>query len=163
MKNRLLNWYDNHKRPMPWRVNTNPYRVWISEVMLQQTQISTVIPYYERWMNQFPSIETVAKANIDDILKLWEGLGYYRRAHNIKKAAEIIVNELEGQFPSGEQLKKLPGIGDYIYSAITSIAFNSPIPVIDGNVKRFSSRFWEENFITGFLSSVKQKMESKRK
>ena len=159
MKNRLLNWYDNHKRPMPWRVNTNPYRVWISEVMLQQTQINTVIPYYERWMNQFPSIETVAKANIDDILKLWEGLGYYRRAHNIKKAAEIIVNELEGQFPSGAQLKKLPGIGDYIYSAIISIAFNSPIPVIDGNVKRFSSRFWEENFITAKdIKNLKEKL-----
>ena len=148
MKDRLINWYDKNTKPMPWRLNADPYRVWISEVMLQQTQVSTVIPYYERWMNEFPSIKILARANIDSVLKLWEGLGYYRRAHNIKKSAEIIVDELGGEFPSGLTLRELPGIGDYIYSAITSISFNQPNPVIDGNVRRVTSRFWEQKFIT---------------
>tara|TARA_B110000116_G_scaffold268391_1_gene282357 strand:- start:99 stop:1142 length:1044 start_codon:yes stop_codon:yes gene_type:complete len=148
MKEALLNWYDKNKKPMPWRLNVDPYRIWISEVMLQQTQVTTVIPYYEKWMYQFPSVDMLAQADIEDVLKLWEGLGYYQRAHNIKKTAEIIINELEGDFPSNETLKALPGIGEYIYSAIMSIAFNAPTPVIDGNVKRVGSRFWEQQFIS---------------
>ena len=93
MKKSLIRWYDVNKKNMPWRKNQDPYRIWISEVMLQQTQVSTVIPYYNRWMQTFPTIRSVAEAHIDSILKLWEGLGYYRRAHHIKQACEIIIND----------------------------------------------------------------------
>ena len=146
--NRLLQWYDNQKIEFPWRANKDPYRIWISEVMLQQTQVNTVVPYYNKWMKKFPDIFSIAHADISDIFKLWEGLGYYSRAHNIKKACNIIVHEKNGKFPSSaKELKKLPGIGEYICSAILSIAFNQSLPSIDGNIKRVCSRYWAENYI----------------
>ncbi len=147
MQKILIQWYDKNKKNMPWRVNTNPYRIWISEVMLQQTQVSTVIPYYKKWMEKFPKIEKVAAADIDEILKLWEGLGYYSRAQNIKKACDIIMNQFNGKIENVSNLNELPGIGDYIASAINSIAFSEPHPVIDGNVKRVASRLWEMKII----------------
>ncbi len=133
---------------MPWRVNKDPYRIWISEVMLQQTQVKTVIPYYEKWMTQYPTIEVLAQSSLDDILKSWEGLGYYRRAHNIKRSSEIIQQNHRGKFPKNSELKELPGIGDYTYSAIMSIAFDERVPAIDGNVKRVFSRILEKKFST---------------
>ena len=144
----LLKWYNMNQHPMPWRENQDPYRIWISEVMLQQTQVKTVIPYYNRWMKKFPTIRDVAKSNINILLKHWEGLGYYKRLHNIKNAADIVVREYNGKMPQGDLLRSLPGIGDYIYSAISSIAYNEETPVIDGNVKRVSSRYWGTNFQT---------------
>ena len=148
MTKELLLWYDNNNFLMPWRINKNPYRIWISEIMLQQTQVKTVIPYYEKWMVRYPTVEILADSNLDDILKSWEGLGYYKRAHNIKKSSEIIQYNLGGSFPKHGELKKLPGIGDYTYSAIMSIAFDEKVPAIDGNVKRVSSRIFEEKFST---------------
>ncbi len=146
MNKSLIDWYDINKKNMPWRNSKNPYQIWISEVMLQQTQVNTVMPYYNKWIKKFPTIKSVALAQTDDILKLWEGLGYYRRAHNIKKSCEIITNNLDGIIPNDKTFKDLPGVGDYIYAAVMSIAFNQKIPVIDGNVKRVGSRFWETNF-----------------
>ena len=140
----LLDWYLHQKRDLPWRKNQDPYPVWISEMMLQQTQVSSVIDYFNRFLNRFPTVETLAKAPIDDVLKCWEGLGYYSRARNLKKAAEVIAFELNGVFPNTfESLKKLPGIGPYSAAAIASIAFNEKIPVVDGNVLRVFSRFWD--------------------
>jgi A/G-specific adenine glycosylase len=147
MKNNLIDWYDLSKKNMPWRINTDPYRVWVSEVMLQQTQVTTVIPYYNKWIKKFPSVKSISVAKIDDILKLWEGLGYYRRAHNIKKSCDIIMKDFGGVIPSNKKFKDLPGVGDYIYSAVMSIAFNKAFPVIDGNVKRVGSRLWETDFL----------------
>ena len=147
MTEELLSWYDKKNYNMPWRIDKNPYRIWISEIMLQQTQVKTVMPYYEKWMTRYPTTKILAESDIDDVLKLWEGLGYYRRAHNIKKSAEYIWNNLQGEFPKHDALKKLPGIGDYTYSAIMSIAFGKRIPAIDGNVKRVFSRIFEQNFI----------------
>ena len=144
---------------MPWRVNQDPYRIWVSEVMLQQTQVTTAITYYEKWMQKFPTIKDLAEANIDDILKLWEGLGYYRRAHNLKRASEIIVKELNTIIPSDIAFKNLPGVGDYIHAAVMSIAFNKVVPVIDGNVKRVFSRFYENNFAnTTEIKALEQKL-----
>jgi len=159
MNKSLIDWYDLNKKSMPWRKNKDPYRIWISEVMLQQTQVSTVIPYYNKWMKRFPTIKSVSEAKVDDILKLWEGLGYYRRAHNIKKSCEIVVDDLKARLPNDEKFKDLPGVGDYIYAAVMSIAFNKAIPVIDGNVKRVCSRFWETDFSnTKSLKNLQSKL-----
>ena len=117
----LLEWYHLQNYSMPWRVSCDSYRIWISEVMLQQTQVKTVIPYYNRWMRRFPTIVDVAKTDLDQLLKYWEGLGYYRRLQNIKATADIIYNQYDGIMPEGDALLELPGIGDYIYSAIMSI------------------------------------------
>ena len=146
MKVKLLKWYDAKNYTFPWRNCNSPYKTWISEVMLQQTQVKTAIPYFNKWMDSFPNIQDVANAQIDTILKHWEGLGYYSRAHNIKKAAEIICNTMKGNFPSDKSLRSLPGIGDYMEGSIMSIAFNKPYPAIDGNVKRVFSRLLCENF-----------------
>ena len=117
----LLKWYNMKNYPMPWRKNKDSYRVWISEVMLQQTQVQTVIPYYNNWMKSFPHVKDVANESVNVLLKYWEGLGYYKRLHNIKNAADIIMSEHNGKMPTGNGLRALPGIGDYIYSAISSI------------------------------------------
>lgn len=139
----LLNWYHQHKRRMPWRSNPQPYFVWISEVMLQQTQVDTVIPYFNRFISVLPTIHDLANADQQTVLKLWEGLGYYSRARNLHKAAKMIVTELDGLIPeSYRELQRIPGIGPYIAAAITSIAFNHPVPVVDGNVLRVFARFW---------------------
>ncbi|HYE32635.1 MAG TPA: A/G-specific adenine glycosylase [Methylomirabilota bacterium] len=137
----LLKWFDGNKRPMPWRENRTPYSVWISEMMLQQTQVKTAIPYFERWMQVFPSVEELARAPVERVLKIWEGLGYYSRARNVHRAAQLIVSEHGGGLPECyESLLSLPGVGSYSAGAICSIAFNQPTPAADGNVARVVAR-----------------------
>ncbi len=137
----LLAWFDENGRELPWRGDISPYHTWVSEVMLQQTQAATVIPYYLRFIARFPTVQDLAAADLDEVLKAWEGLGYYRRAHNLHKAARIIVAEHGGQLPREEKaLLALPGIGRYTAGAIRSIAFDEPAPVLDGNVKRVLAR-----------------------
>ncbi len=139
---RLLRWFDRHKRDLPWRREPrDPYRVWLSEVMLQQTQVATVIPYFERWLGRFPTLEALAAASLDDVLKLWEGLGYYARARNLHAAAQIVARDYGGQLPhTVEGLMALPGIGRYTAGAIASLAFGVHAPALDGNVRRVLSR-----------------------
>lgn len=140
----LLAWYGQNARSLPWRGVSDPYRVWISEVMLQQTQVDTVIPYYTRWMARFPNLSELAAAQEQDVLQLWEGLGYYSRARNILRCAILLMNEHAGQLPDNvKDLKALPGIGDYIAGAIASIAFQIKAPALDGNLKRVLSRLSE--------------------
>ncbi len=137
----LLEWWDAGHADLPWRMTKDPYAIWVSEIMLQQTQITTVIPYYERWMAQFPTIQALAAASLDDVLKLWEGLGYYSRARNLHEAAQQVVAAFNGRLPStAKQLQTLKGIGRYTAGAIASIAFDEPAPVLDGNVIRVLSR-----------------------
>ncbi|RAP32972.1 A/G-specific adenine glycosylase [Candidatus Marinamargulisbacteria bacterium SCGC AG-410-N11] len=139
----LLDWFSKQQRPMPWRQNPSAYGTWISEMMLQQTQVVTVIPYFERFMTQFPTIQSLADAPLEKVLKAWEGLGYYSRARNLHKAAKIIVNDFNGTVPNNyKTLLTLPGIGPYIAAAIGSIAFEEPVPVVDGNVLRVFTRYW---------------------
>jgi A/G-specific adenine glycosylase len=139
----LIAWFARHKRDLPWRRTRDPYAIWISEVMLQQTQVKTVIPFWERWMRELPTIARLAKAKPDRVLKLWEGLGYYSRARNLQKAARLIVAEHGGIFPKEfEQILELPGIGRYTAGAIGSIAFGLPTPIVDGNVARVLSRYF---------------------
>ena len=137
----LLNWYRHSHRQLPWRSTDNPYHIWVSEVMLQQTQVNTVLPYYRKFLTQFPDIKSLASADVQAVLKLWEGLGYYARARNLHRAANMVMEDHLGQIPaSWEDFKRLPGVGDYIANAVLSIAFDQPHPVIDGNVKRVLSR-----------------------
>jgi A/G-specific adenine glycosylase len=137
----LLDWYERHRRELPWRSHPSPYRVWISEIMLQQTQVRTVLPYYERFLRRFPDIRTLAEAPEQDVLAAWAGLGYYSRARNLQRAARVIVGQHDGEFPRKlEDILKLPGVGRYTAGAIASIAFNRPQPVVDGNVRRVMSR-----------------------
>ena len=155
----LLNWYSEHKRQLPWRESKNPYYIFLSEIMLQQTQVDTVISYYKRFIQTFPTLEDLADSNIDKVLKLWEGLGYYSRAHNLHKAAKVLVESYQSQFPKqAKELLKLPGIGPYCSAAIASIAFNQAIPVVDGNVLRVFSRFWNLSDDIGLLKT-KQNMQ----
>lgn len=137
----LLNWWDQGHSDLPWRRSKDPYAIWIAEVMLQQTQIATVTPYFERWMARFPTVNAVVEAPLDDVLKVWEGLGYYSRARNLHAAAAIIMDMYDGHLPdSVSELMKLPGIGRYTAGAIASIAFGRPVPVLDGNIIRVLSR-----------------------
>lgn len=143
IRKNLLNWYHSSHRNLPWRQTRDPYAIWISETMLQQTQVAAVIPYFHRFLQQFPDIHTLAGADLQSILKIWEGMGYYARARNLHRAAVKIVEDHQGKIPSSfDQLKKLPGVGDYIAAAISSIAFQKPYPVVDGNVKRVLSRLF---------------------
>jgi A/G-specific adenine glycosylase len=147
MRRRLLDWYGKERQLLPWRDNPAPYRVWISEIMLQQTVITTVIPYFERWMEIYPDIHSLAAASEQDVLLLWEGLGYYSRARNILKTAQYLVTYGNGRIPADyDALVKLPGIGDYTACAILSIAFKQPYPVLDANVRRVFQRVlaWTE-------------------
>jgi A/G-specific adenine glycosylase len=143
-RRRLLAWFARHKRDLPWRREPrDPYHVWLSEIMLQQTQVATVIPYYERWLVRFPTLVALAQARLDDVLKMWEGLGYYSRAHNLHRAARVVVNELGGRVPSVvDELLKLPGIGRYTAGAIASLAYQQRAPILDGNVTRVLSRVY---------------------
>ena len=144
----LISWYKKSNYKMPWRGTSDPYKIWISEIMLQQTQVKTAINYYNQWINTLPSVEDVAQANIDTILKLWEGLGYYKRAHNIHDTAQIILKKYNSQIPNDyNELISLKGIGDYTASAILSIAFNQRYPAVDGNLKRVISRLKNFNNI----------------
>lgn len=146
----LLNWYDNEKRDLPWRRTKNPYHIWISEIMLQQTQVVTVIPYYERFLDWFPTIESLANAPEEKILKAWEGLGYYSRVRNMQKAAQEIMENFGGVFPDNHKdILSLKGIGPYTAGAIASIAFGLPEPAVDGNVMRVMARLFEVNYDIG--------------
>ena len=137
----LLAWYRRHRRDLPWRGTGDPYRIWVSEVMLQQTQVATAQPYYERFVAAYPTVHDLAAAPVDDVLKLWEGLGYYARARNLHRAAQIVVDEYDGKLPpSRDELLNIPGIGPYTVGAILSIAFGRPEPALDGNVRRVMSR-----------------------
>lgn len=141
LQQNLLSWFDEHQRDLPWRHTYDPYQVWISEIMLQQTQVKTVLPYFERWIKRLPTLESVAAADEQTILKLWEGLGYYSRARNLQKAAREIVEKYGGLFPSDyDRIRELPGIGPYTAGAIASIAFNKDRPILDGNVIRVLTR-----------------------
>ena len=138
----LLHWWDDDHADLPWRRTRDPYAIWISEIMLQQTQITTVIPYYERWMTQFPTVQALAGASLDEVLKVWEGLGYYSRARNLHGAAQMVMADFNGRLPqTAAELMQLKGIGRYTAGAIASIAFDEPVPVLDGNVIRVLSRW----------------------
>jgi A/G-specific adenine glycosylase len=140
----LLAWYDRHARGLPWRETHDPYRVWVSEVMLQQTRVDTVIPYYQKWLENFPNLHSLAAADERQAMQLWEGLGYYSRARNMLKTARILIEQRAGQFPDSiAELKKLPGIGDYIAGALASIAFGRDEVALDGNGLRVFARLAE--------------------
>jgi A/G-specific adenine glycosylase len=140
---RLLRWYSGHKRDLPWRRDPTPYHVWISEIMLQQTRIETMVPFYERFISRFPDVQTLAASSETDVLNFWAGLGYYSRAQNLRRAAIQIMQEFDGKIPSDPAaLRRLPGIGRYTAGAIGSIAFHQPLPVVDGNIRRVLARLF---------------------
>jgi A/G-specific adenine glycosylase len=140
---RLLDWYKSHRRDLPWRRTQDPYAIWVAEIMLQQTRVDTVIPYYERFLTLFPSLESLAAASVDEVLKAWEGLGYYARARNLHAAACQVVQELGGHLPpSAEGLIRLPGVGRYTAGAIASIAFGQDVVALDGNLRRVLCRIF---------------------
>lgn len=140
----LIHWYSNNKRNLPWRETTNPYYIWLSEIILQQTQVKQGLPYYEAFVSKYPTVFDLANANESDVLKLWQGLGYYSRARNLHASAKYVSNELKGKFPDNyKDLLKLKGVGDYTASAIASICFNEAAAVVDGNVYRVLSRYFD--------------------
>ena len=140
----LLGWYDIHARVLPWRQKSDAYAIWVSEIMLQQTRVETVIPYYQKWMALFPDVESLAAADEQQVLTAWEGLGYYSRARNMLKTARLVCEKFGGEFPSTtEELVRLPGIGRYTAAAVASIGFNANEAVLDGNVKRVFARLYE--------------------
>lgn len=155
---RLITWQQTHGRhDLPWQQNPTPYRVLVSEVMLQQTQVTTVIPYFERWMASFPTIEILATATEDEVMNHWQGLGYYSRARNLRKAAQYIMDECNGTFPDHvETLLKIPGVGRYTAGAIASFAYNTYGPIVDGNVKRLFCRFFGIEGVPGTSKVDKQ-------
>jgi A/G-specific adenine glycosylase len=140
----LLNWYRQHGRTLPWRDHPDSYAIWISEIMLQQTRVDTVIPYFEKWMNLFPDVSVLANASEQDVLNAWEGLGYYSRARNLHKAAKVVAEKFNGQLPRDlTDLRSLPGIGRYTVGAIASMAFGMDEPTLDGNLRRVFSRLFD--------------------
>ena len=144
LSSRLLNWYRHHGRSLPWRGHSDPYAVWVSEIMLQQTRVEAVIPYFEKWMRLFPTIEDLAKASEQEVLNAWEGLGYYSRARNLHKAARVVVEQYNGELPRDlKELRRLPGIGRYTVGAIASIAFGMNEPTLDGNLRRVFARLFD--------------------
>lgn len=148
MLEQLISWFKENQRPLPWRATYDPYLVWVSEVMLQQTQVETALPYFERFVREFPSIHQLAGASDEQVLALWAGLGYYRRARNLMAAARLVVQDHGGRLPDNyDELIELPGVGRYMAGAILSIAFNKPYPIVDGNVRRVLSRWygWTED------------------
>jgi len=137
----LLEWYDKNKRILPWRGTQDPYQVLVSEIMLQQTRVAAVIPYYRRWMEELPTVEVLANIDEERLMKLWQGLGYYSRARNLQKAARMIMEEFGGQFPEKyDDILRLPGVGEYTAGAVASIAFGAAVPAVDGNVLRVAAR-----------------------
>jgi len=141
----LLQHYDRTRRDLPWRDETDPYRVWVSEVMLQQTRVETVIPYYRRWLEQFPDVDHLARADLDEVMLAWQGLGYYRRARNLHAGAAVVRERHDGRLPGSYQaLRALPGVGEYTAGAVASIAFGEAVPAVDGNVKRVLARLFDE-------------------
>jgi len=144
----LMNWYGENKRDIPWRRTKDPYKIWLSEVMLQQTQVETVVPYYQKWLQNYPSLIDAAEAGVSELLKMWEGLGYYNRCRNFHKAVKIVANEYDGEIPRElSEFKKLPGVGDYIAAAVLSIGYGKKIPALDGNIIRVLSRVLRKNRI----------------
>jgi A/G-specific adenine glycosylase len=140
----LLDWYDHNSRQLPWRGNPDPYAVWVSEIMLQQTRVDAVIPYYHRWMQRFPTIQSLAETSEQEVLGSWEGLGYYSRARNLHEAAHIVMQHHGGQLPGDKELlRALPGIGRYTAGAIASIAFGLDEPTLDGNIRRVLARVFD--------------------
>ena len=138
---RIIDWYHENRRILPFREQKDPYKIWVSEIMAQQTQIATMLPYYERWIETFPTVFDLAASDIDTVLKLWEGLGYYRRARNLHKGAQYVVEHFDGILPPNKKLlMEIPGIGEYTSSAIAAIAYELPEVTIDGNVKRVMAR-----------------------
>ena len=155
-REKLLVWYDVHKRDLPWRRTQDPYKIWISEIMLQQTRVDTVIPYYERFLDWFPTVADLAQAPEEKLLKAWEGLGYYSRVRNMQKAAQQIMENHGGVFPSSyEEISKLKGIGPYTAGAIASIAFGLAEPAVDGNVMRVLARLFEVDYDIGVPTNRK--------
>ena len=143
IRKKLLAWYDKNRRDLPWRNTSDPYAIWVSEAMLQQTRVAAVVPYYSKFMRRFPDVRSLADADLETVLKTWEGMGYYARARNMHRAAGQIVERYRGELPSSfSELKTLPGVGDYIAAAVASIAFQKPRPVVDGNVKRVLARLF---------------------
>lgn len=138
----LLNWYDQNKRDLPWRRERDPYRIWVSEIMLQQTKVDTVIPYYERFMSLFPTLDALADAEEETVLKAWEGLGYYSRARNLHQAVKEVKETYNSKVPDTEEIHNLRGVGPYTAGAILSIAYGIPAPAVDGNVMRVLSRIF---------------------
>ena len=155
-REKLLGWYDSNKRDLPWRRTQDPYKIWISEIMLQQTRVDTVIPYYERFLDWFPTVADLAQAPEEKLLKAWEGLGYYSRVRNMQKAAQQIMENHGGVFPSSyDEISKLKGIGPYTAGAIASIAFGLPEPAVDGNVMRVLARLFEVDYDIGVPTNRK--------
>ena len=155
-REKLLVWYDVHKRDLPWRRTQDPYKIWISEIMLQQTRVDTVIPYYERFLDWFPTVAELALAPEEKLLKAWEGLGYYSRVRNMQQAAQQIIENHGGVFPSSfDEISKLKGIGPYTAGAIASIAFGLPEPAVDGNVMRVLARLFEVDYDIGVPTNRK--------
>ena len=155
-REKLLAWYDANKRDLPWRRTQDPYKIWISEIMLQQTRVDTVIPYYERFLDWFPTVADLAQAPEEKLLKAWEGLGYYSRVRNMQKAAQQIMENHGGVFPSSyEAISQLKGIGPYTAGAIASIAFGLPEPAVDGNVMRVLARLFEVDYDIGVPTNRK--------
>ena len=158
----LLAWYDRHARVLPWRARcgeqADPYRVWLSEIMLQQTTVKAVVPYYTRFLSRWPTVDALAAASLDDVLRVWSGLGYYARARNLHACAKVVVERHRGQFPNGvNALRALPGIGDYTAAAVAAIAFDLPAVPVDGNVERVVSRlFAVENELPAAKPAIKQ-------
>ncbi len=139
----LLTWYQHAKRQLPWRGSTDPYAIWVSEIMLQQTRVETVIPYFQRWMEHFPHVTTLAAASQQEVLSVWEGLGYYSRARNLHQAAQVVVAQYHGELPQDvKALRQLPGVGRYTAAAIASIAFGKDEPALDGNIRRVYARLF---------------------
>ena len=140
---KIVQWYLNNKRELPWRETADPYKIWLSEIILQQTRVSQGLPYYLRFTERFPTVASLAGARGDDVLRLWQGLGYYSRARNLHKCAKTIARDLRGEFPQTfTELRQLPGIGDYTAPAIASIAFRESVAVVDGNVFRVLARIF---------------------
>lgn len=158
----LCSWYEKNKRQLPWRENRDPYRVWVSEIMLQQTRVEAALPYYKRFLEVLPTVEALAKAPEELILKLWEGLGYYSRVRNMQKAAVTVVEEYNGKFPADRKLLScLSGIGEYTAGAVASIAFNLPEPAVDGNVLRVVARLLDDDtdiMLPAFKKKVQEEL-----
>jgi A/G-specific adenine glycosylase len=157
IQRQLNSWYRANARRLPWRETSDPYAIWVSEIMLQQTRVETVIPYYQRWLKVFPNLEALAGAEEDQVLKAWEGLGYYSRARNLHKAARIVLEDCDGKLPRDPKLlQELPGIGRYTAGALSSIAFGLPAPILDGNLRRVFSRLFNISAPLGTAESEKK-------
>ena len=163
LRKQLISWYDENKRDLPWRTGEDPYAIWVSEIMLQQTRVAVVVDRYQAFMQRFPSLGALARAEEQDVLAMWSGLGYYRRARMLHKAAQFVTDNLNGILPlTSTELRKLPGIGAYTSAAIASIAYGEPVAVVDGNVERVLCRLagWGEGGRTS-ASALRKKIEER--